>query len=80
MELTDAPDSTLSLMFAQIYELALKAINCTAEEVIFMDDSLRNVASARTELGISTVLVSPEGKKFWACPLVFLASLELAFN
>jgi FMN phosphatase YigB (HAD superfamily) len=45
-----------------------------------MDDSLRNVASARTELGISTVLVSPEGKKFWACPLVFLASLELAFN
>lgn len=45
----------------QIYELALKAIDCSADQVIFFDDSHRNVASASTELGIQTVLVSAHG-------------------
>ncbi|KAF5838196.1 HAD-like domain-containing protein [Dunaliella salina] len=45
----------------KIYELALKAINCKAEDVIFFDDSVRNVTSAHNELGMLTVLVGRDG-------------------
>lgn len=43
----------------QTYELVLEAIGCEPAEVIFFDDSARNVAAAH-ELGIMTVCVGRE--------------------
>lgn len=46
-----------------MYELALKEINLKASEVVFLDDSLRNITAAGS-MGIFTVLVRREGGNF----------------